>query len=165
MGSLSIEELGAVAAIWRRGRRELTTAFTGTSMLPAIAPGQQVIVDCGADPAVGEVAVFHFDSRVGVHRVVACGTGWLLTWGDANPLPDIPVAPRSIIGSVRGIAGARYSRRRALLLRLILVRGTSMDRLSGVVRLLYRVRSAWTQGPSIFFGKAVRAVLCHTPLR
>ena len=71
-------------------------------MLPAIAPGQQVTVECGVDPVIGDVAVFRFDSQVGVHRVVACTADWVLTWGDANPLPDEPIAPPRLIGVILG---------------------------------------------------------------
>ena len=90
---LSADEIDAVGMLWKRQRRQFVTSFSGTSMLPAIAPGQLVTVDCGIEPAVGDVVVFRYSDQVGVHRVVARTASWLLTWGDNNPLPDEPIAP------------------------------------------------------------------------
>ena len=91
--SLSADEIDAVGVLWKRQGRQFVTSFNGTSMLPAIAPGQLVTVTCGVEPVVGDVAVFRYSDQVGVHRVVARSSTWLLTWGDNNPLPDDPVTP------------------------------------------------------------------------
>ena len=82
---LSADEIDAVGALWKRQGRQFVTSFSGTSMLPAIAPDQLVTVACGVEPVVGDVAVFRYSNQVGVHRVVARSTTWLLTWGDNNP--------------------------------------------------------------------------------
>src|SRR2546421_6922165 len=114
--SLSADEIDAVASLWKRQGRQFVTSFNGTSMLPAIAPGQLVTVTCGVEPVVGEVAVFRYSDQVGVHRVVARSSTWLLTWGDNNPLPDEPVAPIRIIGVIRDIPAAPKSLRCSMLL-------------------------------------------------
>ncbi len=155
---LSQAELEAVATIWKRQRRELSTAFGGTSMLPAIAPGHDVIVDCGREPGVGDVAVFRFGNQLGVHRVAARGTSWLLTWGDANPLPDEPIAPAQVLGVIRDPAAFRRGAARAMLLWFIAAPGASAERLTRRVRLLYAAKTAYARGPIVFVGKALRAL-------
>jgi hypothetical protein len=157
--SHSAAELAAVASLWQREGRELATCFTGTSMLPAIASGQQVIVDCGIEPMVGAVAFFRFDNQLGVHRVVARTASWLLTWGDANPLPDEPIELAQVIGVVRNVAAASRSLQRALLLRFVAPATAPMERVRYRVRLVHRIRSTWRQGPLVFIGTAVGAVV------
>jgi len=159
LASLSPAQVEGIAQLWRRNRRELVTSFSGTSMLPAIAPGQRVTVQCGVDAAVGDVAVFHLGNQVAVHRVVARGDTWSLTWGDANPLPDEPIAPLRIIGSIRDAPAGPRSFLRALLLRLVASPRTSHERLTRRIRLIHGMRTAWTQGPVFFAGKALRVVL------
>ena len=157
--SLSAAELEIISTQWRRERRELVTSFGGVSMLPAIAPGQQVVVQCGVEPAVGDVAVFRFDNQVGVHRVAARSATWLLTWGDANPLPDEPIRATQVFGVITQKPVPKRSMHRALLLRLFASPGTPLERLTERVRLAYRVRTALAQGPLAFAKKAFRATL------
>ena len=156
--SLSAAELEAIATLWKRERRELVTSFNGTSMLPAIAPGQQVVVECGVEPIVGSVALFRFHDQIGVHRVVARSGKWLLTWGDANPLPDEPIEPMCVIGTIRNVPAAPRSLRRALLLRFLGSPRTPIGLLTRRVRLIHRVRAAWAQGLLVFTKKSIRAV-------
>jgi hypothetical protein len=127
-------------------------------MLPTIAPGQPVIVHCGIEPTVGDVAVFRLNDQVGVHRVVARSATWLLTWGDANPLPDEPVSPPCVIGAIRGLPPAPWSLRRALLLRALVTAATPIEVLTRRVLFARRVSSVWSQGPLIFCARALRAV-------
>lgn len=157
--SLNAAELEAVARLWKRERRKIVSSFNGTSMMPAIAPGQEVVVDCGLEPAVGDVVVFLFRDQVGVHRLVARSATWLLTWGDANPLPDDPIEPVRVVGTIRNAPAARDSLCRALLLRSLHTRSVSIDLLARRVRLLYRIRAVWAQGPLQFIRKGARAVL------
>jgi hypothetical protein len=151
-------ELDAIATLWRRERRALVTSFSGTSMLPTIAPGQQVTVECGVEPSVGEIAVFRFDNQVGVHRVVARGATWLLTWGDANPLPDDPIEPQCVIGAIRNTPAPPRSLRRALFVQLAARPTARIERVTRRVRVAHRIRSEWMSGPIGFFGATVRFV-------
>lgn len=156
--SFSASELDAIATLWRRERRTLVTSFNGTSMLPAIAPAQEVFIECGADAVVGDVIVFRFNNQVLVHRVVARTAAWLLTWGDANFLPDDPVEPARVIGTVKNTPAMPHSNFRAMLLRVLTSPRTPIDVLKRRVRLLLRVRWAWSQGPIAFAGTIARAV-------
>jgi hypothetical protein len=155
---LSAMELDAVATMWKRERRTLHTSFGGTSMLPTIAPGQPVIVHCGVEPAVGDIAVFRLSNHIGVHRVVARSATWILTWGDANPLPDDPVLTSCVIGAIRGVPPTPWSLRRALLLRTLVTAAVSIEVLTRRVRFAYQVSSVWSQGPLIFSVRAARAI-------
>jgi hypothetical protein len=157
--SLSSAEIDGVATLWKRERREFTTSFSGISMLPAIAPGQPVTVRCGMEPMVGDVAVFRYDNQVGVHRVVARTTAWLLTWGDNNPLPDEPIVHDLVIGVIRDVAPGPKSLRRKLLLWFLRSRRQPIERLTRRVRRVYRVRSVWEQGPLVFAATSWRALL------
>jgi hypothetical protein len=99
--ALTAAELRAVGALWGAQKRERVARFGGTSMRPSIAPGQAVVVRWGEQPRLGEVAVFQRGDALTVHRVVAEHQGFLLTWGDANVIPDDPVdASKQVLGVV-----------------------------------------------------------------
>ena len=146
-------ELAAVTAIWVAQKRELVVAFGGTSMLPAIAPGQRVFLCCGVMPQIGDVAAFLIAGRIAVHRVVARADDgmWLVTWGDANLLPDELIDdPGRVVGTIRAVDGkgtmeqvpaAPRSLRRRLILRFALGMGKSPDGIGTRIALLYRVRN------------------------
>lgn len=142
--------LDAVAATWRRGARVFEAAFGGGSMLPAIAPGQRVVVDCAADPGVGDVAAFRIDGRVGVHRVVRSWPDGFLSWGDANALPDQPLRREQLIGTLRDISPARRSWRRACLLALLAPAHATFERVNRRVGWAHALRRAWRGGPRAF---------------
>ncbi len=128
-------------------------------MLPAIEPGQPVVVTCGIEPVVGDVAVFRYSDQVGVHRVVARTPAWLLTWGDNNPLPDEPIAPVRVIGAIREVTVPPYSLRRKLLLWFLGSPRQPIEVLTHRVRLVYRARTVWKQGPLVFARTLLRALL------
>ena len=128
-------------------------------MLPAIAPGQLVTVACGVEPVVGDVAVFRYSDHVGVHRVVARGAAWLLTWGDNNPLPDEPIVPTSVIGAIRDVPAPKYRLRRRMLLWFLGSPGQPIEVLTHRIRLVYRAQTAWKQGSLVFAGTLLRALL------
>jgi hypothetical protein len=157
--TLSADEIDAVGVLWKRQGRQFVTSFSGTSMLPAIAPGQPVTVMCGIEPVVGDVAVFRYSDQVGVHRVVARTGSWVLTWGDNNPLPDEPIAPGRVIGAIREVPVGSQSLRRRLLLRFLGSPRQPIEVLTHRVRLVYRARTVWKQGPLAFAGTLLRALL------
>jgi signal peptidase I len=99
------EELAAIGAIWKRERRTLTTSFAGVSMMPTIAPGAPLEIVCGDDAEPGEVIVFLHRGQVVVHRLLDVRRSWMLTRGDANPIPDLPVASAAIVGRVVTVSG------------------------------------------------------------
>lgn len=156
---LSADEIDAVGTLWKRQGRQFVASFSGTSMLPAIAPGHPVTVICGVEPIVGDVAVFRYSGHVGVHRVVARSGTWLLTWGDNNPLPDEPILAGRAIGVIRDVPTTPKSPGRRLLLRLLGSPRQSIEALTHRVRLVYRARSLWKQGPRVFVGALLRALV------
>jgi hypothetical protein len=156
---LSVAEIDAIATLWKRERRAFVTSFIGTSMLPTIAPGQQVVVECGDEPEVGDVAVFRLDNRVIVHRVAARTEAWLMTWGDANRLPDEPFEAARLIGVIHDVAPAPHSLLRPMLLRFFAPSQRPVERLTHRIRLAYRIRSLWGEGVLVFAATVIRALL------
>jgi signal peptidase I len=73
---------------------------TGSSMLPAIRPGDTVwFRRCDADAArVGDVILFVRDGRLFAHRVTRRVGHCLVTQGDGLPAPDGPVSPGEVVG-------------------------------------------------------------------
>jgi hypothetical protein len=100
------EGLAAVASLWRKTGRELQARFGGSSMEPALPPGTQLLLRCGATGRPGDVIAFLAAGRLVVHRVVAAAPdgSWTLTRGDARALPDAPILdPEAILGRVVGV--------------------------------------------------------------
>ena len=89
-----------------RSYGSLRFAAMGWSMLPAIWPGDTLVVErASADQLqVGEVALVGREGRLCAHRVVsgarASGNPNLITQGDAMPAPDRPVAGGEVLGRV-----------------------------------------------------------------
>jgi hypothetical protein len=105
---LDPERLRAVAEIWRRQKQVIETSFRGTSMLPAIAPGELVRVECGASFEVGDVVLYASGPEVVLHRLTAMESGRVWTRGDANRIPDPPISALSLIG--RAVSVSRRDR-------------------------------------------------------
>jgi hypothetical protein len=118
---LSAADLRAVATLWRRTGRRFTTSFLGTSMLPTIAPGTPVEVDCGRTPQAGDVIAFAVAGQVFVHRIELTSPDGrhLLTRGDNRIIPDLPIEADAVIGVVGAPAlGPQSSLRRSFVLAL-----------------------------------------------
>jgi signal peptidase I len=108
MTLLDGERLAAVATLWRREGKSFAAAFGGTSMMPTIAPGQPVVVECAAfEPSRGDVIAFVRGNQVIVHRVVAIRGSRVITRGDANRVVDLPVDAASILGRIVDIPPIR----------------------------------------------------------
>ncbi|MGA7928651.1 MAG: hypothetical protein WCA20_21980 [Candidatus Sulfotelmatobacter sp.] len=84
----------------------LRFAATGWSMLPAIWPGDTLVVErvSGDQVQVGEVVLVGRDGRLCAHRVVSraesFGSPQWTTQGDAMPAPDRPVIETELLGRV-----------------------------------------------------------------
>lgn len=84
-------------------------AVTGTSMMPAIRPGDMLEVHRQGMEAIlpGEVVLFMRNGGFAAHRVVEKVTGpertLLITRGDALRVPDPPVSPEELLGRVTAI--------------------------------------------------------------
>ena len=94
----------------------LRLRVTGSSMLPAIRPGDVLLIRrCGVDePAVGDVVLFERERRLFAHRVVARSGGGLITQGDGVPQRDRCVGAPELLGKVSEVlrGGRRLSMRR-----------------------------------------------------
>jgi ribosomal protein S18 acetylase RimI-like enzyme len=118
--SLGASELAAVAAIWKREGRAFTGRFGGVSMLPTIAPGAPLEIVCGDDAEPGDVILFLHRGQVVVHRLLAFRRRWMLTRGDANAVPDLPIRRDALVGRVAG-AGHFHETRAQRISRAIIV--------------------------------------------
>jgi hypothetical protein len=146
---LSRDELGA-------GVR-LTLHVRGTSMIPALWPGESILVDPsnGQNLRVGDVVVFARSRQLIAHRVVGlCGSaegGSVITRGDAGPHDEPPVRPAELIGVARAVY--RFRTERPIPCRpSMAARGLSwVVRRSNVVRfLLGTIHFRWvTRAPSM----------------
>lgn len=70
------------------------------SMEPAIAVDDLVVVRKGGSYQAGDVVVYEADGILITHRVYEKNGDTLITWGDANPVADEPVAVEAVKGTV-----------------------------------------------------------------
>lgn len=79
-------------------------AIVSPSMEPAIRVGDVVLVQRGVPYGVGDVVMWCSSPfYCVVHRVVEVGVNYVITKGDANPVPDLPVRSSSVVGKVVAI--------------------------------------------------------------
>jgi hypothetical protein len=84
----------------------LRFSATGWSMLPAIWPGDTLIVErvSGDQVAAGEVVLVGRDGRLCAHRIISreenSGSPHWITQGDSMPMPDPPVKENELLGRV-----------------------------------------------------------------
>ena len=84
---------------------EIRLRVTGTSMLPAVWPGDTLRVRSisGTSLSRGGIALCLRDGRLSAHRVVGRSGAQLITRGDAMPQCDPPVPASEVLGIVIGI--------------------------------------------------------------
>jgi signal peptidase I len=90
----------------------LRLQVTGHSMLPAIWPGDVLLVqrcDFG-EISPGEIVLYARESHLVAHRVIRAGARledpFLVTQGDALPAQDSPISPAEFLGRVSQIIHA-----------------------------------------------------------
>ena len=76
-------------------------------MLPSIPPGTLLRIECGNDAHGGDIIFFLHRGQPVVHRLLSFSRNgrWILTRGDANPIPDLPVERETLIGRITSVAG------------------------------------------------------------
>jgi len=98
-----------LAAESLRSSGALRLQVTGWSMLPAVWPGDTLMVERATLSAVsqGEIVLFVRDRRLFAHRVMAKshrdGGLQLVTKGDAMPTADAPISDAELLGKVSRI--------------------------------------------------------------
>ncbi|HYN16284.1 MAG TPA: S24/S26 family peptidase [Terriglobales bacterium] len=90
----------AAQALRRFG--ELRLRVSGSSMLPALWPGDLVVIRSAAlaELSRGDLVLFLRQDRFFVHRVLAVSGSGLLTRGDALSAADPPVSSQELLGRV-----------------------------------------------------------------
>jgi signal peptidase I len=92
-----------------RAGREVRFAVTGSSMIPALWPGDALLVEPVSPGNVkgGQIVVFIRDGRLFAHRLVgtdaAGGSAQLITQGDAVDHADPPLPVADLLGRVRAV--------------------------------------------------------------
>lgn len=78
---------------------------TGCSMLPAIQPGDLLIVQRQAMEKLqpGQIALYVREGKLTAHRVAKVGVDYLVTRGDSLPAFDSPIRFSEVIGRVQSI--------------------------------------------------------------
>ena len=106
-----------------RSSGTLRLQVTGWSMLPAVLPGDTLVIEHIHSDAIspGDIVLFGRDRRFFVHRVVAGNqpkSDAVLTRGDALPATDPPVPASDLLGRVSLILrnGKYFQPRRSLRL-------------------------------------------------
>jgi signal peptidase I len=92
----------------------LSLRVSGTSMVPAILPGDLISIEPAsvAEVAPGEIVVFAREGRLVVHRVVSRNDGGapgLITRGDRTKRDDAVVSSMELIGRVTRIDRGQLS--------------------------------------------------------
>lgn len=87
-----------------RSAGQLRLCVNGWSMLPAVMPGDTIVLERASidDVAEGEIVLFHREERFFVHRAgrKADDKSELQTRGDAMIRPDAPVKRHELLGKV-----------------------------------------------------------------
>jgi len=85
---------------------EVTLKLTGTSMLPALWPGDVVTVrKCDlAELQPRQIVLFHREGTLVAHRVLVASQNQLVTQGDSVPACDPPVNASEVVGQVIAIS-------------------------------------------------------------
>jgi signal peptidase len=166
---LGCELAGEVVRTFGRVR----VRVTGTSMIPAVWPGDVLVVERRAVERIeqGEIAVAEQDGRLVAHRVVSgafvaaglspaswpsSATTTLLTRGDAQLHPDRPLSPDELLGTVVSIergAGARQPRRKL---------GIGARMLAATARRSSMAARVFVRLHAIFTARPERVALCKS---
>ena len=77
----------------------------GTSMLPALRPGDEIELRSTPSSNInpGDIVAFRRDERLVVHRVIGRSPDGLLTQGDALRHTDAPVSSDQLLGVVASV--------------------------------------------------------------
>jgi hypothetical protein len=119
---MTVPDTRAIArvALFERYRADGATTWieaTGASMGPLIPAGSRLLVEFGRAPErPGEVIVFRREAAIIAHRLVARRgddpSPRLIAKGDAEAVPDRPIAREDVLGVVRavGLPDGRFVR-------------------------------------------------------
>jgi hypothetical protein len=84
---------------------EVRLKVTGSSMLPAIWPGDEITVVRTEYVALqpGQILLYHRNNGLTAHRIRQIERDYLITCGDSLLYPDAPVRPGEVVGRVVSI--------------------------------------------------------------
>jgi signal peptidase I len=167
--ALGCELAGEVVRTFGRVR----VRVTGMSMIPAVWPGDVLVVERRAAEKIerGEIAVAERDGRLVAHRVIGLGSdarlpfgyaqgkkpaATITTHGDSLLAADEPLRAEELLGTVVSIergAGARRPRRKL---------GIGARMLAGVARRSSTAARVLVRLHAIFTARPERVALCKS---
>jgi signal peptidase I len=166
--ALGCELAGEIVRTFGRVR----VRVTGMSMIPAVWPGDVLVVERRAAEKIerGEIAVAERDGRLVAHRVVGLGAdaglkpaatkansmAGLITRGDAQLFPDKSLRAEELLGTVVSIergAGARQPRRKL---------GIGARMLAAMARRSSTAARVFVRLHAIFTARPERVALCKS---
>jgi signal peptidase I len=119
-----------LAAEVLRSSGRLRIQVTGWSMLPAIWPGDILVLESASPAEIteGDIVLFRRDRRLFAHRVVRRGEDQVQTRGDAMKYADAPIGKDELLGRLNHIVrnGKRIEPDKK--------RGVSQRAIAGLVR-------------------------------
>jgi signal peptidase I len=132
---------------------EARIRVTGSSMFPAIRPGDFVTVHRlePAQVSIGEVVLFIREHRLILHRALgwklsAEGGRTMITRGDSLPYPDPPVSPDELLGCVTAIRrGRRLLTPRSEVSRLAWMISSTLRRFNWPAKGLLGLYGLWAR--------------------
>lgn len=90
-----------ICAFWAAASSFAVVRVAGGSMVPALIPGDVVVVAKHQRPVEGSIVLMSPGETLVLHRVTSvAGDGSVRTRGDANPIADFTATPAS---AVRGV--------------------------------------------------------------
>jgi signal peptidase I len=158
--ALGCELAGEVVRTFGRVR----VRVTGTSMIPAVWPGDVLVVERRAVERIerGEIAVAERDGRLLAHRVIGRGAdaglkaAATITHGDSLLAADEPLRAEELLGTVVSIergAGARRPRRKL---------GIGARMLAAMARRSSMAARVFVRLHAIFTARPERVALCKS---
>jgi signal peptidase I len=147
-----IERVGCeLIAEGLRAGREVRFRVSGSSMLPALWPGDTLVVTPVSthDITDGQLIVFTRDGRLFVHRLVQrsahAGVARFITRGDALDQCDPPLHPAEVLGTVTEIYRNGCEITRAVNRPSLFVRSASyaVRRSDAFRRVMMKIHSLW----------------------
>lgn len=132
--------LAALCELWQSEEREVWITLKGESMVPTLFPGSRLRLHCRRrDLRVGEIIAFRRGGMLLVHRIIEMpgspgADEQIVCQGDANPLPDEPVAPADVIGRIVQVRPPALPHRIRITLRRLVRRWEPAARVLDVIR-------------------------------
>jgi len=134
-----------------RDGHSVTIRAQGTSMLPAIWPGDRITIEPinGAVPAIGEIALTLWEGGLRAHRVSARLARGVITQGDALETADPLIENMAALGTITLRNGQPLKNRRNFLDAILVGAVTSFRPLQSIALKLIALRRRYERARTL----------------